>query len=575
PKKLEKWLRNEGYNGNSYKLLSGDMKEFAKTVKEARSKPIPITHDITSYALPFDHYIITKYAEDHKWAKHRKIINPAFNLQNLKIMFSAIKLSCHDMVHKLKLLTAESGSTEVDVWPYIDNLAGDVISRTAFGSNYEEGKKIFRIQKEQKDLLFQMLNILLVPGRRRDGDESTWNKSGKGPSGQMMTIMLNLPKNYGILEAKYMADDASSKKFLMSPPSWKDFKHTLKNNKEELTLVELGRHLRIEESLKVQDSDKPKGNNVAGPQLNIVNDNIALAFMSTSKLNDSILWHARLGDVHFKRIQDMSKDGLIPTFDMDAKKCKTCMLTKITKKPFQNIKRETEVLELIHSDLCDLHATPSLGNKKYFVTLIDDASRFCYVYLLHIKDEALDKFKVFKLEVELQQGSLIKKFRTDKGGEYMDTLYFQSVSIIHEMITPYTPQKNGISERKNRVLKEMVNSMLSYSGLNQGFWGEAMLTTCCLLNRVPTKRNMITPYELLTKRQPNLNYLRVWGCRAVVRLPDPKLKTLGERGIECIFVGYAEHSKAFRFYAIEPNESVSINSIIESRDAIFDDNRFS
>ncbi|GJY67871.1 zinc finger, CCHC-type containing protein [Tanacetum coccineum] len=86
---------------------------------------------------------------------------------------------------------------------------------------------------------------------------------------------------------------------------------------------------------------------------------------------------------------------------------------------------------------------------------------------------------------------------------------------------------------------------------------------------------MIAPCELWTKRKPNLNYLRVWGCRAVVRLPDPKLKTLGERGIECIYVGYVEHFKAFRFYVIEPNNSVSINSIIESRDAIFDDNRFS
>ncbi|GKC88973.1 zinc finger, CCHC-type containing protein [Tanacetum coccineum] len=85
---------------------------------------------------------------------------------------------------------------------------------------------------------------------------------------------------------------------------------------------------------------------------------------------------------------------------------------------------------------------------------------------------------------------------------------------------------------------------------------------------------MITLYELWTKRKPNL-YLRVWGCRTVVRLPDPKLKNLGERGIECIFVGYAKHSKDFRFYVIEPNESVSINSIIKSRDAIFNENRFS
>nr|GEZ25970.1 zinc finger, CCHC-type [Tanacetum cinerariifolium] len=86
---------------------------------------------------------------------------------------------------------------------------------------------------------------------------------------------------------------------------------------------------------------------------------------------------------------------------------------------------------------------------------------------------------------------------------------------------------------------------------------------------------MITSYELWTKKKPNLNYLRVWVCRAVVRLFDLKLKTLGERGIECIFVGYVEHYNAFRFFVIEPNDSVSINSIIESRDAIFDENRFS
>ncbi|GKC66352.1 zinc finger, CCHC-type containing protein, partial [Tanacetum coccineum] len=243
-------------------------------------------------------------------------------------------------------------------------------------------------------------------------------------------------------------------------------------------------------------------------KLNIVSDNIGSAFMSTSKLNDSILWHARLSHVHFNRMQDMSKDGLIPAFYMDTEK----------------------FLELIHSDLCDLHSTPSLRNKKYFVTFIDDALEFCYVYLLHSKDEALDKFKVFKTKVELQQGFLIKRFRTDRGGEYMDTLYFQSVGIIHETTAPYTLQQNGISERKNKVLKEMVNSMLSYSGLSQG---------------------------------------------AVVRLPNPKLETFGERGIKCIFVGYAEHFKYFKFYVIEPNDPVAINSIIKSSDAIFDEHRFS
>ncbi|GJU09710.1 zinc finger, CCHC-type containing protein [Tanacetum coccineum] len=155
------------------------------------------------------------------------------------------------------------------------------------------------------------------------------------------------------------------------------------------------------------------------------------------------------------------------------------------------------------------------------------------------------KVEFARQEVELQQNDLIKTLRTDRGGKYYDPVFFQSVEIIHKTTTPYTSQQNGVAKKKNRAIKEMVNSMLSYLGLSERFWGEAMLTPCYLLNR------------------------------AVVRLPDPKRKTLGEKGIDCIFVGYAEYFKAYRFYVIEPNEYVSINLIIESRDAIFDENHFS
>lgn len=88
---------------------------------------------------------------------------------------------------------------------------------------------------------------------------------------------------------------------------------------------------------------------------------------------------------------------------------------------------------------------------------------------MHAKHEALDKFKIYKQEVELQKQDLIKVLRTDRGGEYYDPVYFQSTGIIHQTTAPYTPQQNGVAERKNRTLKEMVNSMLSYSGLSEGF----------------------------------------------------------------------------------------------------------
>ena len=94
----------------------------------------------------------------------------------------------------------------------------------------------------------------------------------------------------------------------------------------------------------------------------------------------------------------------------------------------------------IHSDICDFHSTPSNGNKKYVITFIDDYTRFYYVYLLHSKDEALDKFKIYKTEVELQLNKSVKCLRTDRGGEYMNPQYLQVVGIIHETTAPYTPK---------------------------------------------------------------------------------------------------------------------------------------
>ena len=305
-------------------------------------------------------------------------------------------------------------------------------------------------------------------------------------------------------------------------------------------------------------------------------------FHINNKVDDSIymldvssLWHNRLCHVNYRRLYDMSKTGLIPHFDLNIEKCKTCMLNKITRTPFHNVTRQTVLLNLVHSDLCDFHSSPSLGNKKYVINFIDDFSRYCYTYLLSSKDEAIEMFKIYKTEVELQLNLKIKILRTDRGGEYYDPNYFKSIGIIHETTAPYSPQSNGVAERKNRTLKEMVNSMLSNSGLSDGFWGEAMLTACYVLNRVPNKRNKDTPYELWFKRKPNLTHLKVWGCRAVVKLTEPKRKTLGEKGIDCIFIGYAQNSNAYRFYVLEHNDFVSIHTVIESRDAIFDETWFS
>lgn len=146
-------------------------------------------------------------------------------------------------------------------------------------------------------------------------------------------------------------------------------------------------------------------------------------------------------------------------------------------------------------------------------------------------------------------------------GEFCNPSFFKSIGIIHQTTAPYPSQQapypsqqNTIAE-KNRVLEEMINAMLSNFGIAKGYWGKEMLTTCHILNSVPNKRNKITPCELWENRKPNLNYLKVWGCRAIAKVYGPKRKKLGERGIKCVFLGYAENSKAYRFMIIESNDS--------------------
>ena len=119
------------------------------------------------------------------------------------------------------------------------------------------------------------------------------------------------------------------------------------------------------------------------------------------------------------------------------------------------------------------------------MTFTNDHSTFCY--LLKFKDKVLDWFKVYKVEAENQLEKKIKILRSDRGGEYTSndmTEFCQEHDIIHEVTASYTPQSNGVAERKNRTLMDMVNCMLLNSGAPENLWGEALLSACFILNRV-------------------------------------------------------------------------------------------
>ena len=234
------------------------------------------------------------------------------------------------------------------------------------------------------------------------------------------------------------------------------------------------------------------------------------------------------------------------------------------------MERTTDPLDLIHTDICDLKAIPTRSGNKYFITFIDDSTRFCYVYLLKSKDEAIDKFVMFKAEVENQLNRKIKKVRSDRGGEYVSPFadLCAKSGIIHELTAPYSPQSNGMAERKNRTLKEMMNAMLISSGMSEDMWGDALLSANFVQNLIPRKGKDKTPYELWTGIKPSYKRLRVWGCLAKVVVTPPKRLLIGPKTVDCVFIGYTRLDGPLRFLVYDSkNPGVYNGTILESKDA--------
>jgi transposase InsO family protein len=149
--------------------------------------------------------------------------------------------------------------------------------------------------------------------------------------------------------------------------------------------------------------------------------------------------------------------------------------SKQPQKPHKAVEdRHLAPLELIHSDICEMNGVLTEGGQRYFMTMIDDASKYCYIYLLKTKDEDLNCFKTYKAEVENQLEKKIKRFRSDCGGEYFFNefdLFCVKYGIIHERTLPYSSQSNGVAKRKNHTLTDLVNSMLKTAGLSKAWWG--------------------------------------------------------------------------------------------------------
>ena len=243
------------------------------------------------------------------------------------------------------------------------------------------------------------------------------------------------------------------------------------------------------------------------------------------------LWYRRLGHRDPEAVKKLCAKQLAVGINIDTctavVKCDSCLKGKMTRKSFPKASshRANQPLDLVHSDICGPMNTLTPGQKKYFLTFIDDHSRYTTVYLLHSKDEVSMKLEEYLKFVQNKFERRVKALRTDNGTEYTSK---QTQAIMKregiEFLTtvPYNPQLNSVVERKNRTLCESARSMLFDAGLPTKYWGEAVMTACYVQNRLPTKATDKTPFELWNGSKPDIKHLRVFGCKAYVHVPDKK-----------------------------------------------------
>ncbi|GJS52012.1 putative ribonuclease H-like domain-containing protein [Tanacetum coccineum] len=209
-------------------------------------------------------------------------------------------------------------------------------------------------------------------------------------------------------------------------------------------------------------------------------------------------------------------------------------------------------LELLHMDLCGPIRVATINGKKYILVIVDDFSRYTWVYFLRSKDETLEIIKKFITQAQLNYKAKVCKIRTDNGTEFKNATlksHCEKLGIMQQFSIAQTPQQNGLVERCNRALVEAARTMLIFFKLPEFLWAEAVATACFTQNRsiIHTRYNK-TPYELLRGRKPNIAYFHVFGSLCYPTNDRDDLGKMKPKADIGVFIGYSETSTGFRIY---------------------------
>ncbi|KAL2232264.1 UNVERIFIED_CONTAM: Retrovirus-related Pol polyprotein from transposon RE1 [Sesamum indicum] len=291
----------------------------------------------------------------------------------------------------------------------------------------------------------------------------------------------------------------------------------------------------------------------------------------SSSVDDFSLWHQRLG--HCSRDVMKHIDSLhIPAPHKDHI-CSICPLAKQTRLPFSISNSCTHsCFDLIHVDIWGPYKQATLSGAHYMLTIVDDFSRATWTYLLNHKSQTLHTLTVFFAQILTQFGCKIKTIRTDNGSEFLSSRclhFFQNAGVCHQRSCTYTPQQNGVVERKHRHLLQVARALMFQSHLPSRFWGDSILTATHIINKLPTPTlNWKSPFEILHKKNPSYDALKSFGCLCFASNVYPGKSKFDHRAFECVFLGYMPNQKGYKVFDIHNNK------VLVSRDVYFHESVF-
>ncbi|GJT32240.1 putative ribonuclease H-like domain-containing protein [Tanacetum coccineum] len=303
----------------------------------------------------------------------------------------------------------------------------------------------------------------------------------------------------------------------------------------------------------------PRQNNMYSFDLkNVVPSGGLTCLFAKATIDESNLWHRRLGHINFKTMNKLVRGNLVrglpsKLFENDHT-CVACQKGKQHKASCKTklVSSISQPLQMLHMDLFGPTSVRSINHKTYCLVVTDDYSRFSWVFFLATKDETSGILKTFITGIENQINHKVKIIRCDNGTEFKNNDMNQFCGmkgIKREFSVARTPQQNGVAERKNRTLIEAARTMLADSLLPTTFWAEAVSTACYVQNRVlVTKPHNKTPYELLHGRPPSISFMRPFGCPVTILNTLDPLGKFDGKADEGFFVGYSINSKAFRVF---------------------------